>query len=44
MQRKGLTVLLVEQNLRFVSRVADRHYVMEGGQIIDMIPRVGREG
>ena len=39
MQRKGLTVLLVEQNLRFAVRVADRHYVMEGGQIIDMIPR-----
>ena len=34
----GFTVLLVEQNFRFASTVADRHYVMEHGRIIDMIP------
>ena len=39
MKRKGLTVLLIEQNLRFALRIADRHYVMEGGRIVDMIPR-----
>jgi branched-chain amino acid transport system ATP-binding protein len=31
-------VLLVEQNFRFAATVADRHYVMEHGKIIDMIP------
>ena len=36
-KEKGLTVLLVEQNFRFAARVADRHYVMESGRIIDMI-------
>jgi branched-chain amino acid transport system ATP-binding protein len=35
---RGFTVLLVEQNFRFASTVADRHYVMEHGRIIDMIP------
>ena len=34
---RGFTVLLVEQNFRFAATVADRHYVMEHGQIIDMI-------
>ncbi len=36
---KGLTVLLVEQNFRFAAGVADRHYVMESGKIIDVINR-----
>ena len=31
-------MLLVEQNFRFASTVADRHYVMEHGKIVDMIP------
>jgi branched-chain amino acid transport system ATP-binding protein len=35
---RGFTVLLVEQNFRFAQTVADRHYVMEHGQVIDMIP------
>ncbi len=34
----GFTILLVEQNFRFASTVADRHYVMERGRVIDMIP------
>ena len=33
----GFTVLLVEQNFRFASTVADRHYVMEHGRIVDMV-------
>jgi branched-chain amino acid transport system ATP-binding protein len=35
---RGFTVLLVEQNFRFAATVADRHYVMEHGKVIDMIP------
>jgi branched-chain amino acid transport system ATP-binding protein len=35
---RGFTVLLVEQNFRFAQTVADRHYVMEHGRVIDMIP------
>jgi branched-chain amino acid transport system ATP-binding protein len=31
----GFTILLVEQNFRFASTLADRFYVMEHGQIID---------
>jgi branched-chain amino acid transport system ATP-binding protein len=38
LKAEGFTILLVEQNFRFASTVADRHYVMEHGQIIDMIP------
>ena len=37
-KNRGFTVLLVEQNFRFAATVADRHYVMEHGRIIDMIP------
>ena len=34
----GFTVLLVEQNFRFAATVADRHYVMERGRVVDMVP------
>jgi branched-chain amino acid transport system ATP-binding protein len=36
-KHKGFTVLLVEQNFRFAQTVADRHYVMEHGTIVDMV-------
>ena len=38
LKREGFTVLLVEQNFRFGATVADRHYVMENGRVVDMIP------
>jgi branched-chain amino acid transport system ATP-binding protein len=34
----GYTILLVEQNFRFGATVADRHYLMERGRVVDMIP------
>jgi len=37
LKAEGFTILLVEQNFRFASRVADRHYVMENGRMVDMI-------
>jgi branched-chain amino acid transport system ATP-binding protein len=37
LKEDGLTVLLVEQNLRFAQTVADRHYVMENGRIVHTI-------
>ena len=38
LREKGFTILLVEQNFRFAATVADRHYVVEHGRVIDMIP------
>ena len=35
LKQEGFTILLVEQNFRFASTVADRYYVMEHGKIID---------
>ncbi len=38
LKAQGFTILLVEQNFRFAATVADRHYVMENGRVVDMIP------
>jgi len=43
LKEEGLTLLLVEQNFRFAQTVADRHYVMENGRIVDMIPNAELE-
>jgi branched-chain amino acid transport system ATP-binding protein len=38
LKAEGFTILLVEQNFRFAARVADRHYVVERGRVVEMIP------
>ncbi len=38
LKAEGFTILLVEQNFHFAGTVADRHYVVEHGRVIDMIP------
>src|SRR5713226_3060125 len=43
LKAKGFSILLVEQNFRFASRIADRHYVMENGRVVDMIPNAELE-
>ncbi len=40
LKKRGLTIVLVEQNFRFAAPLADRHYVMEHGQIIEEIHAV----
>ncbi|OCX95899.1 MAG: ABC transporter ATP-binding protein [Pseudomonas sp. K35] len=37
LKQRGLTIVLVEQNFRFAAPLADRHYVMEHGRIIEEI-------
>ncbi len=37
LKERGLTVLLVEQNFRFAAPIADRHYVMEHGHIVEEV-------
>jgi branched-chain amino acid transport system ATP-binding protein len=37
LKSEGFTILLVEQNFRFAATVADRHYVMEHGRVVDTI-------
>jgi branched-chain amino acid transport system ATP-binding protein len=37
LKARGFTILLVEQNFHFAATVADRHYVMEDGRVVDMI-------
>jgi branched-chain amino acid transport system ATP-binding protein len=44
LKERGLTMILVEQNFRFASALADRHYLVERGRVVDMIPSNELEG
>ncbi|HZN94631.1 MAG TPA: ABC transporter ATP-binding protein [Myxococcales bacterium] len=37
LKKDGFTIVLVEQNLRFAAAVADRHYVIERGRVVDQV-------
>ncbi len=39
LKEKGFTIVLVEQNFRFVASLADRHYIIEHGRVVEMIPK-----
>lgn len=38
LKKRGMTVVLVEQNFRFAAKVADRFYVMDHGQMVANFP------
>jgi branched-chain amino acid transport system ATP-binding protein len=38
LKSEGFTILLVEQNFRFAQTVADRHYIVEHGRVVEMVP------
>ena len=37
LRRSGFTILLVEQNFQFATKLANRNYIMEDGKIVDML-------
>jgi branched-chain amino acid transport system ATP-binding protein len=39
LKERGFTMILVEQNFRFAAPLADRHYVVEHGRIVDMVTK-----
>jgi branched-chain amino acid transport system ATP-binding protein len=39
LKEKGLTIVMVEQNFHFAAQLADRHYVMEHGRIVEMVKK-----
>lgn len=38
LKSRGMTIVLVEQNFRFASRIADRFYLMDHGQMVGNFP------
>lgn len=43
LRAEGYTIVLVEQNFKFAATVADRHYVVEDGKVMEMIPNTDLE-
>jgi len=43
LRERGFTIVLVEQNFRFASRLADRNYVIEHGQVVKTVSRESLE-
>jgi branched-chain amino acid transport system ATP-binding protein len=43
LKQQGFTILLVEQNFRFAQTVADRHYIVEHGRVVEMVPNAELE-
>ncbi|HEU5194790.1 MAG TPA: ABC transporter ATP-binding protein, partial [Methylomirabilota bacterium] len=43
LKQDGFTILLVEQTFRFAATVADRHYIIEHGKVVDMVPNSALE-
>ncbi|MEY4724708.1 MAG: hypothetical protein RL043_857 [Pseudomonadota bacterium] len=39
LRERGFTIVLVEQNFRFASKLADRNYVIEHGQVVKVVAR-----
>ncbi len=39
LKSQGFTILLVEQNLRFARKVADRHVIVENGKVVDILTK-----
>jgi branched-chain amino acid transport system ATP-binding protein len=37
LRNKGFTIVLVEQNFRFAAPLADRHYVVEHGNVVEVV-------
>ena len=37
LKQQGFTILLVEQNFRFAAAIADRHYIVEQGRVVDVM-------
>lgn len=38
LKKRGMTILLVEQNFRFAARIADRFYLMDHGKVVEGFP------
>jgi branched-chain amino acid transport system ATP-binding protein len=43
LRERGFTIVLVEQNFRFASKLANRNYVIEHGQVVKVVSKEGLE-
>jgi len=37
LKERGFTIVLVEQNFQFAAPLADRHFIMDHGHIVDCV-------